>query len=109
MGQAGVNLTKDLPRPILVPGKATGFFTEFPVYLKRMEMAGILTNEAKLDTLGRSLPPAGYTYIQLKQVEALRGASPPVRYEDIWAWVVRNYGGGDDQQAILSELRALRP
>ena len=109
MGQAGAVLLKDTPQPVLVPGRPTGFFTEFPLYLDRMEMAGVTTEEAKIDLLDKCLPPAGHSWIQMRKEEAKKGFAPRLTYQELWAWVRPEYGGQEDQRSLLADIKALKP
>ena len=55
-----------------------GFYVEFPLYLQRVAgQLGPLSDEAKIDLLDKSLPPAGHSFIQIHQEAALRGTEPP--------------------------------
>ncbi len=98
-----------IPRPILVPGKPNGFFAEFPLYLQRVAgQLGPLSEEADIDLLDKSLPPAGHSFIQIRQESALRPTEPPLLYQDVWAWIKRHFGGLEDQRSLLVELKTLK-
>ena len=73
-----------------------------------MEMSGFSSSEAKLGLLEGALPEAGRNHLQLRREQALRGG-PPVTFEEMWAWVRRTWGAEDGQQAILADLKALKP
>ena len=50
----------------------------------------------------------GFLRYKKRREDHLRGQAPPVRYDDVWQWVLRTYGQ-DLRSSTLQELRLLEP